>query len=99
VSRPQSSIALAIDPSELKDTFEVEWTEENANAVESLIGEEQLSPVVSIVDDDQFRAFDPVADRDVLEDQFYSSSFGQFLEMAEAIVASFAEQDRAERSE
>jgi hypothetical protein len=95
LSRPQVSMGVTIDPSELKDTFEVEWTEDNAHAVESLIGDEYLSPIVSILDDDQFRAFDPIADRDILADRFYSLSFGQFLEMTEAIVASFAEQEKA----
>jgi cellulose biosynthesis protein BcsQ len=91
LSRPQVSIGMTIDPSELKDTFEVEWTEEDANAVESVIGDEQFSAIVAILDDDQFRAFDPIADRDILADKFYSLSFGQFLEMTEAIIASFAE--------
>jgi MinD-like ATPase involved in chromosome partitioning or flagellar assembly len=99
LSGPRVPISAVPDPSELKDTFEVEWTEANAEAVESLIGDEQPSPIVPILDDDQFRAFDPIADRDILVDQFYSLSFGQFLEMTEAVVASLAERGKADDPE
>ena len=93
---PQVTGGVAMDPSELRDTFDVDWTEENANTLDSLIGDEQFSPIVPILDDDQFRSFDPVADRSVLADGFYSLSFGQFLEMSEALVDSFAEHDAAD---
>jgi hypothetical protein len=93
---PQVTGGVAMDPSELRDTFDVDWTEENANTLDSLIGDEQFSPIVPILDDDQFRSFDPVADRSVLADGFYSLSFGQFLEMSEALVDSFAEHDVAD---
>lgn len=86
-----------IDPSDLRDTFEVDWTDENENAVESLIGAEQPPPVLAILDDDQFKSFDPEANRDILADRFYSSAFGSFLEMAEGIVASFTEQENGGR--
>jgi hypothetical protein len=74
----------------------VEWTEDNGTGIELIIGDEQLSPIVSILDDEYFRTFDPIADRDNLADRFYSLSFGQFLEMTEAVVASFAEPETAD---
>ena len=88
-----------INPSELSETFDVDWTDENAEAVESLIDAERPSPVLAILDDDQFRSFDPLSNRDILADRFYSVSFGTFLEMAETIVASFTEPKKTDGPE
>ena len=85
----QDSVSIA--PTDLKGTFEVEWTDENSNVVESLIDTEGPSPAVAILDDEQFRSFDPLANRDILADRFYSVAFGSFLEMADSVVASAAE--------
>jgi len=85
----QDSVSIA--PADLKGTFEVEWTDENSTVVESLIDTEGPPPVVAILDDEQFRSFDPLANRDILAGQFYSVAFGSFLEMAEIVVASAAE--------
>jgi hypothetical protein len=41
--------------------------------------------------------FDPQANRDILADRFYSLSFGSFIDMTEAIVASFTEQENTDR--
>jgi cellulose biosynthesis protein BcsQ len=82
---------LATHPSELSDTFEVEWAEESSGAVESLLRAERPSPIVSILDDDQFRSFDPLADRDMLADRYYSLAFGELIEMAEAVVSSYSD--------
>jgi cellulose biosynthesis protein BcsQ len=76
-------------PSDLKDTFDVEWTEENREAVETLLHAEQAPPIISILDDDQFRSFDPVADRDALAESNYAPPFSEFLKTAEAILTSF----------
>jgi hypothetical protein len=94
--RPDSSIEMNIDPSALKDAFEVDWTEDNENAVERLIDAESPPAVLAILDDDQFRSFDPLANRDILADRIYSISFGQLLEMAEAAVASFVDPERSQ---
>ncbi len=80
-----------VDPSELSDTFEVEWTEERSNTVESLISAEQPPPIISILDDEQFHLFDPLSNRDALTEQYYSIAFGQLLDMAEATVTSLIE--------
>jgi len=82
---------IVIDPLDLKDAFEVDWTDENSTAVEQLIDADKPTPVLAILDDDQFRSFDPLANRDILADRVYSSSFGAFLEAAEGIVTSLTE--------
>ena len=97
--RPKVAVGMTIDPSELGDVFEVEWTEEDSSAVESLIDADQPSPIGFVLDDDRFRSFDPLADRDVLADSLYSSAFGDFVEMGEALVASIAETSNRDRPE
>jgi len=80
---------ISIDPSDLKDTFEVDWSEDNAIAIQSLIDAELPAPVIAVLDDDQFRSFDPLADRAILAAGAYSSSFGELVEAAVSIVDSF----------
>ena len=65
---------------ELADIFEVEWEEP---VVDVSLVDEELGPwpVIAMLDDDQFRTFDPVADRDSLSEITYSRAFGEILNL------------------
>ena len=80
------TIGSEIDSSELADTFEVDWTDDNAVAVDSLIETELPPTIVAILDDDRFRGFDPSTDRDSLADRIYATAFGPFIDLAEQLV-------------
>ena len=70
---------------ELADIFEVEWEEP---AVGLPLADEELGPwpVIALLDDDQFRTFDPVADRDSLSEITYRRAFGEILDLAGRLV-------------
>jgi CobQ/CobB/MinD/ParA nucleotide binding domain len=89
LSRYNLSPDFEIDTTTLRDTFEVEWSEDNSSAVDTLLDEESV-PVFAILDDERFRAFDPIADRNVLVDTAYSDSFKELLDMTETVIAGFA---------
>ncbi len=65
---------------ELADIFEVEWEEP---VVDVSLVDEELGPwpVIAMLDDDRFRTFDPVADRDSLSEITYSRAFGEILNL------------------
>ena len=79
-------IGSEIDSSELADTFEVDWTDDHAVEVDSLIEAELPPTTIAILDDDRFRGFDPGSDRDSLADAIYVTAFGPFIDLAEQLV-------------
>jgi hypothetical protein len=91
--RPPVVAPATTDPAELTNTFEVDWTDENSDSVELLINEDKPFPPVAILDDEEFRSFDPLANRDLLGSGSYSRSFGEFLDMAETVIAMAAVTD------
>ncbi|WP_079218781.1 KGGVGR-motif variant AAA ATPase [Herbaspirillum robiniae] len=74
----------AIDVSSLKDSFEVEWSEEK----ESTFAEEEdlLVPVIAISNNDRFQSFDPMKDRSLLVQDVYQASFGELIGVATVLV-------------
>lgn len=88
-----------LDWSSLKDTFEVEWSKDHSMAVDSLLDAEPPSSVLAILDSDQFRSFDPVANRDLLSEPSYLLPFSQLLEMALTVIASFTEREPGGKQE
>lgn len=83
-----------IDVSTLKDTFEVDWTEEALvkPTPENDIGEGP-SPIIAILDDAQFSSFDPISDRDLLAERVYSAVFGELMEAGTALVDAAMKRD------
>lgn len=83
-----------IDVSTLKDTFEVDWTEE---ALVKPTPENDISegpsPIIAILDDAQFSSFDPISDRDLLAERVYSAVFGELMEAGAALVDAAMKRD------
>ena len=71
---PPAEPDLGIDIAALADTFEVEWTDGPAEDVVLMDDNDGPWPVIAISDDDRFRSFDPVADRDALGEEAYISA-------------------------
>jgi cellulose biosynthesis protein BcsQ len=70
---------------ELADTFEVEWVDSDGDI--SIIDDESGPwPVIAMLDDDRFRSFDPIADRDTLSEATYSRAFGEILGLITGLV-------------
>ena len=44
-------------------------------------------PPLSIVDDENFRIFDPVKNSDHLDERFYRGAFAEFLDVATRLVS------------
>jgi cellulose biosynthesis protein BcsQ len=95
LSHPPVQLAMDVDPSSLKDTFDVEWSGESSSA-EEILPETEMPTTLAIRDDDRFRFFDPATDRNILATPAYSDSFGELIEMASGIVDACV--DGAERS-
>jgi Mrp family chromosome partitioning ATPase len=94
---PSEDDRPSVDPATFKDTFEVDWVEDqDEDVIDELISTEPPQPVLAVLDDEQFRSFNPLADRDVLGDQIYSASFGQLLEMATNVLSLY--EDSEERA-
>lgn len=74
---------------ELRDSFEVIWTE--SDYVEEQT-EKLLKPgfdfneVLAVLDDSSYREFDPLKDRDTLSDKVYNATFGSLVTKASMLV-------------
>ena len=77
-SRAQAGLAEVIFPAEPFNN--VPWDDEAKD--EDVLGNEKLEypEPVAILDDGRFRQFDPMKRRDLLSEELYRSSFGQFLD-------------------
>ncbi len=91
LSRRGNALEVDVDPASLRDTFEVDWNEDDSEAVELLLDEDadEAVPVLAVLEDERFRMFDPISDRDILLDVEYSDSFHELLDLTESIVTSF----------
>lgn len=87
LSRPATNLAVDVDPSSLKDTFDVEWSGDASSAVE-ILSETDRPTTLAIHDDDRFRSFDPATDHNILATSAYSAPFGELIEMAIGYVDS-----------
>ena len=56
---------------------------------------EVLSPPIWVLDDQNYRGFDPFSRRDLLSEKVYAATFGPLLDMIRAAQVSDAAQDRA----
>ena len=70
----------------LKDTFEVEWTEDAQFEIVTVNDDDMPEPIIAILDDNRFSSFDPSTDRDLLVARVYSATFGDLLAAATAMV-------------
>ncbi|MCU6496525.1 ParA family protein [Rugamonas sp. A1-17] len=59
----------------LQNEFEVDWSEKNIDLDEREI---QFSPLL-ILDDQRYHGFDPLRDKNALEEKFYFETFSDFL--------------------
>jgi MinD-like ATPase involved in chromosome partitioning or flagellar assembly len=83
-------LQVKMDPSALRETFEVDWDETDSDAVEELLDVESPT-ALSIIEDDRFRAFDPLVDRKILSSSAYSASYGELIDMAEGVLIALAD--------
>ncbi|MGB9145175.1 MAG: hypothetical protein WCC14_05100 [Acidobacteriaceae bacterium] len=89
LTRPNIAPVLDVDPTSLRDVFDVDWSEDDSDHVDDLLDEDTI-PVVTLMEDERFRIFDPISDRDILLEREYSESFRELVTLTETIVASFA---------
>jgi hypothetical protein len=85
LARPTRQLAVDIDPTTLKDTFDVEWTGDSSSEVE-ILPETDMPITFAIQDDDRFRSFDPETHRNILTTPAYLDSFGELIGAANEIV-------------
>ena len=85
LSHPATQPETEVDPSTFKGTFNVEWIDDAAGALD-ILPETEMPTTLAIRDDDRFRSFDPTADRDILTTSAYSDAFGDLIRMASEIV-------------
>jgi cellulose biosynthesis protein BcsQ len=78
-----------VDPTSLRDVFDVGWSEDDSDLVDVILEEEETTPVIAVLEDERFRIFDPISDRSILLEGEYSELFGELLDVTKAIVASF----------
>lgn len=74
-----SSYNEMVDLSTLKNTFEVDWSEEDGIDKISVENEDISASSIAILNDDRFHTFDPIADRDSLVERTYIATFGDLL--------------------
>ena len=84
LSRYSDSLEVEIDATSLSDTFELDWSEDDAQ-VDKLLEEESVH-VLAVLEDERFRIFDPITDRDILRERAYSDSFQELLELTRIVV-------------
>ena len=77
--------AFVPDLGQLKDTFDVIWDEAISDSQIDVEALEVPAPV-AIVEDEKFRIFDPVKNRDYLDARFYEAAFVDFLAVATKLV-------------
>jgi hypothetical protein len=90
--RPSPKVDLTTDLAALKDTFELDWNDDAS--VESILDDgigEGIERCIAILDDSRFQLFDPVSDRDCLDELVYSAIFGEFIDNATELVNASSE--------
>ena len=95
LSQSSDTLNVEIDASSLRDTFVVDWSDDVSEVVDTLLEEEPLA-VLAVLEDERFRIFDPISDRNVLVPGTYLGSFQELLELTETIVTSFADRERSQ---
>jgi hypothetical protein len=83
---PLARSAASIDVSPLKDTFEVEWIADVVAEPGVDAADEADVPILEILSDARYVAFDPVSDGSVLEAEHYLPAFGQLIGAAIEIL-------------
>jgi hypothetical protein len=93
LSHPKTQLAVDIDPTLLKDTFDVEWSGDTSSAME-ILPETDTPTALAVQDDDRFRSFDPATHRNILTTPAYLDSFGELIGMATGIIDALIEDAR-----
>ncbi len=71
---------------DLQDSIEVEWDDEaNTDLTAVLDDPVKEIDIVAILNSEHYTAFDPLANRDVLLEQLYRASFGDFLTLIDTL--------------
>ncbi len=81
-----SLVSNQIDIEPLKDTFDVEWAEDVQSEIANVDEDDIPAPIITILNDNRFSSFDPLADPDSLAARVYSATFGDFLSTTTEMV-------------
>jgi MinD-like ATPase involved in chromosome partitioning or flagellar assembly len=76
----------AIDITQLKDTFEVEWDTADKAGLVNMPDDDIPNTLIAIPNDSRFGSFDPLADRDALSERIYTATFGDLLAAVKGMV-------------
>jgi len=95
LSRYSDVPSIEIDTASLRETFDVSWSDDDSDAVNTILEEDPV-PVIAVLDDDRFRIFDPISDRNILMAGTYLDSFHELLELTETVVDSFANREKSQ---
>lgn len=82
-SEPEPADTMVV--SDLADVFEVEWIDGNDDVLADDF-DEQAVPVIAILDDERYRSFDPLLDRESLSGKAFALSFQEFLEAIDDMI-------------
>lgn len=70
----------------LKDTFEVDWADDDEQFETLPMDDDMPLSVLAILDDKRYSLFDPLTDRDSLSERAYTTTFGDLLEETTAML-------------
>lgn len=80
----KKSSVVAIPENLTAKDFDLDWKDDVSIDVGG--DEFEAPPVLHVLEDNRFRRFDPVADRNILDSPLYASSFGALLDYVDSIV-------------
>nr|WP_294508993.1 P-loop NTPase [uncultured Rhodopila sp.] len=66
------------------DDFDLGWTTTNEDVVAEIVGDE--APIIRILDDDRYHAFDPVRQPALLTSDLFKATFADLLRWADAVA-------------
>ncbi|EPE7165734.1 tyrosine-protein kinase family protein [Cronobacter sakazakii] len=75
-----NQISTLIDVTQLKETFNVDWVEDESSVNISLDDSEAINSIIRIPDDKNYQDFDPLDNKSLLSDSIYKSTYGNILE-------------------
>lgn len=78
---------VSIDVSPLKETFDVDWVDDESLVNVDIEDNETINSIVHVLDDKNYQDFDPLLNKSLLSSSIYLSTYGSILERLQELCS------------